>query len=246
MASDSADAEIKVGDFGLSKVVKPGSMMKTVCGTWAYCAPEVIGHTLYTEKIDNWTLGVLMFVLLAGFHPFDEYGDSPDVILFQNIRECNYSFDDEAWDSVSDEPKRLIEGLLQVDPDKRMTLDEVLASPWVQGRDVSQKNISDATFDKFKRFATARAKFIGQIGAVKAARKWITIIEKDGVLTPAVKRKRKSRTAAAQATASSTTTTTTTSTTTTAGQDATASAGHQATRVKFAEPSPTNPHAINN
>jgi serine/threonine protein kinase len=53
-----------VADFGLSKLMKGHQhFMRTVCGTWAYCAPEVISRKPYTQAVDAWTLGVLMFIL---------------------------------------------------------------------------------------------------------------------------------------------------------------------------------------
>ncbi len=66
MTSDNIDADIKVADFGLSKLMRnQQDVMRTVCGTWAYCAPEVIARKPYTQAVDNWTLGVLMFILYA-------------------------------------------------------------------------------------------------------------------------------------------------------------------------------------
>lgn len=70
--------------FCRSKVVNSEDhTMETVCGTWAYAAPEVLSHKPYTQKVDNWTLGVLMFILLSGYHPFDEYGDMPEPLLIK-------------------------------------------------------------------------------------------------------------------------------------------------------------------
>jgi serine/threonine protein kinase len=79
LSSKAADAEVKLCDFGLAKLrpsaVQPSHAadtnsdpyMHTVCGTWAYSAPEVrISRQPYTHKVDLWSLGVIIFVLLSG------------------------------------------------------------------------------------------------------------------------------------------------------------------------------------
>ena len=105
--------------------------MRTVCGTWAYCAPEVISHKTYTSKVDNWTLGVLMFILLCGYHPFDCYGDLPEPELLDKIMKVEYEFEDPVWDTVSEQAKLLIKRLLRYKPDERLSLTEYLQSEWI-------------------------------------------------------------------------------------------------------------------
>ena len=65
---------VKLSDFGLSRVFDDSSFMKTMCGTPAYVAPEVLmsaGTGGYTDAVDMWSLGVIMYVMLSGFHPFN-------------------------------------------------------------------------------------------------------------------------------------------------------------------------------
>jgi len=99
------DIVLKLVDFGLSRVFKTdeAAVMLTQCGTWAYCAPEVISNQPYTEKVDNWTLGVLMYVLLCGYHPFDPWGNLDDQDLLPRITAMQYDFNDRAWEPVSAE-----------------------------------------------------------------------------------------------------------------------------------------------
>jgi len=129
------ELRVKVCDFGLSKLRR--SKMKTVCGTWAYCAPEVISNKEYTSAVDCWTLGVLMYVLLSGYHPFDVYGDTPEPELLKRIIEVTYDFDDPVWADVSEDAKNLIRALLVDDPETRMTAAQYLKSAWVnsEGRE---------------------------------------------------------------------------------------------------------------
>jgi hypothetical protein len=61
------------------------------------CAPEVIKRKPYDSSVDNWTLGVLMYILLSGYHPFDVYGEMPEPELLQKIITCSYDFDDPVW-----------------------------------------------------------------------------------------------------------------------------------------------------
>lgn len=159
LTSDSIDADIKVADFGLSKLMKGHQhFMRTVCGTWAYCAPEVISRKPYTQAVDAWTLGVLMFILLSGYHPFDVYGEMPEPQLLKKIKDCDYDFEDDVWTNVGNNAKDLIRGLLQLDPEKRMTIDQYLASPWIMGEGVKDKQLK-LVVDRLSKFNDARKKF---------------------------------------------------------------------------------------
>jgi len=132
LKDNSDDAPLKLADFGLSKLVgRSDDTMKTVCGTWAYAAPEVISHKSYHMSVDTWSLGVLQYVLLGGYHPFDVYGDLPEPTLLRRIVDCKFDFNDDVWENISTHAKELIKNLLKVDPDERMTLEQYLADPWV-------------------------------------------------------------------------------------------------------------------
>ena len=134
LLNSSLDSDLKIADFGLSKIVSSiDDVMRTVCGTWAYCAPEVISHKTYTSKVDNWTLGVLMFILLCGYHPFDCYGDLPEPELLDKIMKVEYEFEDPVWDTVSEQAKSLIRRLLRYKPDERLSLTDYLQSEWITG-----------------------------------------------------------------------------------------------------------------
>jgi serine/threonine protein kinase len=126
---------IKIADFGLAK--KYGhSQLSTICGTPQYVAPEVIrgGSTPYTygTECDLWSCGIILFILLAGYPPF--YDDS-EPRLFRKIRAGKYNMQDPVWDLVSDEAKDLITKLLEVEPEKRLNVTQVLEHPWMQDED---------------------------------------------------------------------------------------------------------------
>lgn len=192
LETEKTDSAIKVADFGLSKLLRSDDqVMRTVCGTWAYCAPEVIKRKAYTPLVDNWTLGVLMFTLLAGYHPFDIYGDLPEPKLLRRVVNVQYDFEDSAWDDVSDMAKELIMKLIVDDPLKRMSLDDFLASDWITQHDHTQ-SMSDPlprTLDHMASFNQARTKFRTMVYVKLASQKFRNSINGENPLLPAEKKK---------------------------------------------------------
>ena len=94
----------------------------------SYVAPEVI-KKYYNNKCDNWSLGVFLYLLLAGHTPF--VGKDQEE-TFKNIQQAPLSFDRPVWEKVSKDAKHLLTGLLEKDPGKRLTLKEVIEHPWVR------------------------------------------------------------------------------------------------------------------
>jgi len=141
LVDKSPHAELKIADFGLSKIVDDVLLgtMKTVCGTWAYAAPEVKTSLVpgsganYTQKVDMWSLGVITFVILAAYHPFDPDGNCNDGQLWARICSGIFNFDDPAWVNISEAAKDLIRHLIVVDPAQRYGTEELLRHPWIQG-----------------------------------------------------------------------------------------------------------------
>jgi len=118
-------SDIKIIDFGLA--TKFGDdQMHTVVGTPYYVAPEVLRGN-YDQQCDVWSLGVLLYVILAGYPPF--YGDSQHEI-FRKITHGVYDYEREEWNDVSKEARGLIDSMLVVNPQSRITLDKVLQHSW--------------------------------------------------------------------------------------------------------------------
>mmetsp|Transcript_20714 Transcript_20714/g.18121 ORF Transcript_20714/g.18121 Transcript_20714/m.18121 type:complete len:94 (-) Transcript_20714:1312-1593(-) len=84
-------------------------------GTPYYIAPEVLDRN-YNEKCDIWSCGVILYIMLSGFPPFN--GDT-DREIMKKVKEGHYSFDYEEWDVVSDEAKNLISKMMEKDINKR-------------------------------------------------------------------------------------------------------------------------------
>lgn len=61
---------VKIGDFGLSKVLSADEITLTYCGTSVYMAPEILQSAYYTNKVDIWALGVVFFIMSTGYLPF--------------------------------------------------------------------------------------------------------------------------------------------------------------------------------
>ncbi|KAI0513033.1 CAMK/CAMK1 protein kinase [Xylaria bambusicola] len=121
--------QIKIADFGLSKIVWDKQTM-TPCGTVGYTAPEIVKDERYSKSVDMWALGCVLYTLLCGFPPF--YDESIEV-LTEKVAKGQFTFLSPWWDDISKSAQDLISHLLTVDPDKRYTIREFLAHPWIQG-----------------------------------------------------------------------------------------------------------------
>jgi len=121
------DNNIKIADFGLSNIVRDGELLSTSCGSPNYAAPEVISGQLYAgAEVDLWSCGVILYALLCGFLPFD---DNSIPNLFKKIKMGKFN---SIPSHVCHGARELINGLLVVDPLKRMTIKQVRQNAWFQ------------------------------------------------------------------------------------------------------------------
>jgi calcium-dependent protein kinase len=120
------DSPIKVIDFGASTLISSGQRLNTVQGSAYYIAPEVLDCN-YTEKCDLWSCGVILYLMLSGNPPFP--GRSQSEIL-SKVMTGVYSLGDRAWRKVSKEAKDLIQRMIVVDPDSRISAQDALRHPW--------------------------------------------------------------------------------------------------------------------
>lgn len=131
---------IKVADFGLSKVVWDTQTM-TPCGTVGYTAPEIVKDERYSKSVDMWAMGCVLYTLLCGFPPF--YDESISV-LTEKVAKGQYTFLSPWWDDISKSAQDLVSHLLTVDPEKRYTIHEFMAHPWIRGTDEETTAALDA------------------------------------------------------------------------------------------------------
>ena len=101
--------------------------MSNPVGTAYYMSPELL-RGKYDQSCDVWSLGTIVYILLAGYPPFN--GEDDDDI-FDAIRNGRYEFHPQQWDGKSDECKDLIKCMLRRDPRKRFTAKEALQHPWI-------------------------------------------------------------------------------------------------------------------
>uniref|UniRef100_A0A8C0KV75 Ribosomal protein S6 kinase n=1 Tax=Canis lupus dingo TaxID=286419 RepID=A0A8C0KV75_CANLU len=134
---ENDNLEIKVIDFGFARLKPPDNQpLKTPCFTLHYAAPELLNHNGYDESCDLWSLGVILYTMLSGQVPFQSHDKSltctSAVEIMKKIKKGDFSFEGEAWKNVSQEAKDLIQGLLTVDPNKRLKMSGLRYNEWLQ------------------------------------------------------------------------------------------------------------------
>ncbi|XP_074238841.1 calcium/calmodulin-dependent protein kinase type IV isoform X2 [Saimiri boliviensis] len=164
-ATPAPDAPLKIADFGLSKIVEHQVLMKTVCGTPGYCAPEILRGCAYGPEVDMWSVGIITYILLCGFEPF--YDERGDQFMFRRILNCEYYFISPWWDEVSLNAKDLVRKLIVLDPKKRLTTFQALQHPWVTGKAANFVHM-DTAQKKLQEF-NARRKLKAAVKAVVAS-----------------------------------------------------------------------------
>ncbi|XP_066581707.1 5'-AMP-activated protein kinase catalytic subunit alpha-2 [Prorops nasuta] len=117
---------VKIADFGLSNMMMDGEFLCTSCGSPNYAAPEVISGKLYAgPEVDIWSCGVILYALLCGTLPFD---DEHVPTLFRKIKSGSYPIPEYLKKSVVS----LLDHMLQVDPMRRATIEDIKKHEWFQ------------------------------------------------------------------------------------------------------------------
>lgn len=178
LLSDKNDTDIKIADFGLSKRVKDLTGNDPACGTPGYVAPEILQGKAYGTEVDIWAIGVIMYILIAGYPPF--YHDDQKK-LFKQIKNARYDFHPQHWDGKSKDSQDMIQMMLCKDQRKRWTAEKLLAHPWMTvDENVLAKNSLAGSQDTLKKF-NARRRF-------RAATQAIILTNRIRALTGAIVR----------------------------------------------------------
>ncbi|KAK9931128.1 hypothetical protein M0R45_018423 [Rubus argutus] len=119
---------LRLADFGSAEAFGEGELMSGVVGTPYYVAPEVVAGREYGEKVDVWSVGVVLYIMLAGFPPF--YGESAAEI-FEAVLRANLRFPVRVFHSVSPSVKDLLRRMLCKDVSRRFSAEQVLRHPWI-------------------------------------------------------------------------------------------------------------------
>ncbi|XP_020096095.1 calcium-dependent protein kinase 20-like [Ananas comosus] len=158
-ASKKENSPLKAIDFGLSVFFKPGERFTEIVGSPYYMAPEVLKRD-YGPEVDVWSAGVILYILLCGVPPF--WAETEQGVAQAIIRSV-IDFKREPWPRVSDNAKDLVKRMLDPDPKRRLTAQEVLDHPWLQnakkapnvslGETVRARLQQFAVMNKFKKRA---------------------------------------------------------------------------------------------
>ncbi|CAD5206687.1 unnamed protein product [Bursaphelenchus okinawaensis] len=157
------EPQIKLIDFGLSRIIRPGEQVKDMIGTPEFVAPEVVNYEPLAPATDMWALGVVTYILLSGGSPF--LGASRDE-TFCNITAVKYHFSTQYFGKVSPHAKDFISRLFVRDIRKRATVDECLRHPWIRGPDNGIEDIRRSSIIS-----------VSHIHSFKVKQKWRKAIE---------------------------------------------------------------------
>ncbi|EHH30182.1 hypothetical protein EGK_10798, partial [Macaca mulatta] len=127
LASADPFPQVKLCDFGFARIIGEKSFRRSVVGTPAYLAPEVLLNQGYNRSLDMWSVGVIMYVSLSGTFPFNEDEDIND-----QIQNAAFMYPASPWSHISAGAIDLINNLLQVKMRKRYSVDKSLSHPWLQ------------------------------------------------------------------------------------------------------------------
>lgn len=108
---------VTIIDFGTAGEFEPGQMLTQKYGTPYYIAPEVLKRS-YDHKCDLWSCGVILYILLCGYPPFNGQTDKK---IIEAVLSGEYTVDEPEWHSVSDPAKNLVQRLLEKNPDNRIS-----------------------------------------------------------------------------------------------------------------------------
>lgn len=132
LTSDRPLGDIKIVDFGLSRIVNNNEELREIMGTPEYVAPEILSYEPISTATDMWSIGVLAYVMLTGTSPF--LGDDKQH-TFLNISQLNISFTED-FEGVSERAVDFMKALLVREPEGRATAEDCLQHPWLAEGDL--------------------------------------------------------------------------------------------------------------
>ncbi|KAL6973326.1 Calcium-dependent protein kinase 10 [Sarracenia purpurea var. burkii] len=149
-ANKKENSPLKAIDFGLSVFFKPGERFSEIVGSPYYMAPEVLKRN-YGPEIDIWSAGVILYILLCGVPPF--WAENEQGVALAILRGV-MDFDREPWPQISDSAKTLVRKMLDPDPRKRLTAQQVIEHPWIQyAKKAPNVPLGDIVRTRLKQFS---------------------------------------------------------------------------------------------
>ncbi len=155
MDNDTDDLSIKIIDWGCAKTIKKKEKLHQADGTSYYIAPEVLKGD-YDEKCDIWACGVIFYILLCGYPPFN--GDN-DEEIYEAVLKGEFEFPEEEWESVSENAKILIKKMLTKNPKKRLSALDTLKDVWFkiyEEKEETNKKLAKNVLSNMRKFKKNR------------------------------------------------------------------------------------------
>jgi len=147
------NSHIKLIDFGLARDFREKQekvVMTSRVGTSYYISPEVLAGA-YDESCDLWSLGVILYIMLSGYPPFN---GNTDMKIIEKVKKCAYNFDSPEWKGVSESAIDLIRQLL-CKPTNRLKAAEVLNHPWMSQEVQKDEQPLNLNYQLLKNFTNA-------------------------------------------------------------------------------------------
>ena len=156
---------VKLADFGFAKTVEKKNGCRTLCGTPGYLAPEILERwPAYDVKCDVWSVGVILFLLLGGYLPFD---DEDEDKVFDRTRNGQYDFRPQFWRHISNGAKDLVSQCLTINPGKRVGATQALNHEWMTTVRESELANHQVDVDKMKTLIEAKKKMKAAVNTVR-------------------------------------------------------------------------------
>jgi calcium-dependent protein kinase len=154
--------EIKIIDFGTAKIFEKGEKLSKFIGTSYYIAPEVLSEN-YDEKCDVWSCGVILYILLCGYPPFN---GATNLDIYHAIKYSPPNFSGDEWKEVSSEAIDLIKIMLNKPPNKRFSAEQCLQHKWFELNEeieisFNEKDINNK--DKIRKPQTKQLKALNRM-----------------------------------------------------------------------------------
>ncbi|KAA8540913.1 hypothetical protein F0562_024949 [Nyssa sinensis] len=141
---------LKLSISGLSVFFKPGERFSEIVGSPYYMAPEVLKRN-YGPEVDVWSAGVILYILLCGVPPF--WAETEQGVALAILRGV-IDFKREPWPQISESAKSLVRQMLEPDPRKRLTAQQVLEHPWIQNaKKAPNVPLGDIVRTRLKQFS---------------------------------------------------------------------------------------------
>lgn len=153
LISQDEPVVVKVSDFGLAKISKSGSQLRTFCGTLAYLAPEIMSKkhgdnhasTKYSNKVDIWSIGCMLYVILTSYLPFSNRTQQE---LYKSVISGRFAVKPLLNAGVTTECIRFLYHVLTVNPAKRPSAAQALRHPWFNDIYAEQVGADSREFGK--------------------------------------------------------------------------------------------------